>query len=193
MSHYFSKQPTVKSNPQTIEYHFHDVLYRFITDTGVFSKAHIDFATDLLLKNLTINAQEEVLDLGCGYGIIGIILADYFKAKATLIDVNERALELANHNAQNYALALDIHYSDGFLNIDKDFDHIITNPPIRIGKEKLYNLFADAKSHLKPQGKLWLVMHKKHGVLSAIKFLENHYTVSTITKQKGFHVIACQN
>ena len=193
MSHYFSKQPNTKSNPKSINYDFKGTRYSFKTDYGVFSKAHVDDATNLLLHHLTIQEGQKVLDLGCGYGVVGIILADYFKAKTTMIDINERALSLANDNAKQHSINVNIIHSDGFEEIEESFDHIVTNPPIRIGKEKLYELFTNARSHLKPQGTLWLVMHKKHGALSAIKYLEKYYTVNIVTKQKGFHVIACQN
>ncbi len=193
MSHYFSKHQTKESNPQTIEYTFKNKQFKFETDTGVFSKDHVDSATNLLLNHISIEDNQGILDLGCGYGVIGITLATFYKIDLTMIDVNERAINLTKKNTEKHHVKANILVSDGFEHIDKTFDHIVTNPPIRIGKEKLYQLFLNAKSHLKPQGILWLVIHKKHGALSAIKYLSTLFDVKIVTKDKGFHVLACQN
>ena len=193
MSHYFSKQPTKKSHQKNISIVFNNIEYPFITDYGVFSKDHLDEATSLLIHTVSLNEGETVLDLGCGYGVIGLLLADQFNVKATLCDVNERAIELANLNQKALNIKAEIICSDGYENIDQCFNHIITNPPIRVGKEKLYTLLKDAKKHLVPHGTLWFVMHKKHGVKSAITFLKDYYNLEVKKKHKGFHVVACQN
>ena len=193
MSHYFSKHQTKESNPQIVEYTYKNKHFKFETDTGVFSKDHVDNATNLLLNNVSIVNNQNVLDLGCGYGVIGIALASYYNIDLTMIDVNERAINLAKKNAKEYQITAKILVSDGFEKINQTFNHIVSNPPIRIGKEKLYQLFLNAKSHLKPQGILWLVIHKKHGALSAIKYLNTLFDVKVVAKDKGFHVLACQN
>ena len=193
MSHYFSKQPTTKSNPQAIEFHYHNHKFVFNSDRGVFSKDHVDFATQLLIESVEVQKNQKVLDLGCGYGVIGIVLSKITPLELTMIDVNQRALELTNQNLLKHGVNAEVIESDGFEKLTETYDHIITNPPIRIGKTSLYKLFFNAKSHLKPKGILWIVMHKKHGVLSAVKYLNELYTVNTVIKQKGFHVIACHN
>ena len=191
MSHYFTKKPEVSSKPQTINYAYLGHDFEFTTDQGVFSKDHVDLATNLLLSNTTVTCKDSVLDLGCGYGVIGIVLAKIFDAKVTLSDVNQRALSLAKNNAKKNNTSVEVIESDGFEHINKTFDLIITNPPIRIGKPALYQLFLDAISHLETHGTLLFVMHKKHGVESAIRFLSTNHNVSLINKHKGFHVVAC--
>lgn len=192
MTHYFSNNQDTKSNPKTINYIFHKHHFVFKTDHGVFSKDHVDTATDLLLNTVEIKPKEHVLDLGCGYGVIGTVLGVSKKATVTMVDVNERALALAKENADQHKLNATIRLSQGFDALDTMYDHIVSNPPIRIGKQNLYAMFETAKAHLNSQGSLWLVMHKKHGAKSAIVFLETLYDVSVARKQKGFHVIRCK-
>ncbi len=193
MSHYYSEdQRDVKSRRQTVMYTHGTHAFRFTTDHGVFSKDHVDTATSALLDHLMINADETVLDLGCGYGVIGIVIASVKGAQVIMSDVNERALALARENAEAHDGETTVIKSDGFDAIDARFDHIVTNPPIRIGKNRLYTMFNAAKAHLKPNGSLWLVMHKKHGALSAIAYLRTLYKVEVVAKHKGFRIIRCE-
>jgi 16S rRNA (guanine1207-N2)-methyltransferase len=194
MSHYFSKsQASLKSKPQELTYTIKGHTFTFLSDYGVFAKDKVDYATDLLLNHISIDDYDTVLDLGCGYGVIGIVLKRMIHAHVTMSDVNPRALDLAKKNAELNKTDIDIINSDGFKAIDQTFDHIISNPPIRIGKKPLYLLFRVAKSHLKIGGSLWLVINKKHGAKSAITYLKTLYHVEVIAKQKGFHVIRCLN
>ena len=192
MTHYFSKdQSTTKSQPKDITFTFKDQRFTFTSDYGVFSKNHVDYATQLLLETVEVKAKDDVLDLGCGYGVIGIVLKSVYDVVLTMTDVNERALKLAEINAKRHQVSTEIHYSVGFNEINKTFDHIISNPPIRIGKQTLYDIFKHAKAHLKSSGCLWIVMHKKHGAQSAMTFLRTLYQVDVAKKRKGFHVIKC--
>jgi len=194
MSHYYdAKQDDVKSNPKRVAFNFRNIEFSFKTDHGTFSKDHIDSATAFLLDNIDPKDAKSMLDLGCGYGTIGIVLNKLFGFITTMVDVNERALKLAEENVKlNHAEATILN-SDGFVELsNQQFDLIISNPPIRIGKEKLYKLFDEAHDHLRTGGRMFLVMHKKHGALSAIEHLKTRYTVSLVNKQKGFHVIECK-
>ena len=193
MSHYFSKnQNDVKHQIKVIDFTYKNRQLTFKTDAGVFSKDHVDSASALLLNHVQLVQNQAVLDLGCGYGVIGIALATSTPLELTRVDVNERAIDLAKENAEFNRVDADIFTSEGFDSVTKRFDHIISNPPIRIGKPALYQLFKTAKAHLKSQGSLWLVMHKKHGALSAMTFLETLYKVSLVKRHKGFHVIRCE-
>ncbi len=189
MAHYFSKQQNVQSEEMTLHYQFDGSMFKFISDHGVFSKNHVDDATDLLLKSLTLTSGKYALDLGCGYGVIGIVLSKHFGLDVTMVDVNERALDLSKRNTTLNDTKATIINSDGFENIEGAFDYIVTNPPIRIGKTLLYELFDQAISHLNQTGELWLVMHKKHGALSALKHLNTLSSAEVMTRKKGFHII----
>lgn len=195
MDHYYSSNPTSKSDERILEYEISDISFKFISDNGVFSKNHVDFATDFLLN--VISKEEisgKVLDVGCGYGVIGITLSKLFDVDVTMLDVNSRALELAKRNAaKNETENAKIIESNGFENINEQFDVIVTNPPIRAGKSVIYNIYEEAKKHLNQYGKFYLVINKKHGAPSTIKYLKELFNeVEILDKKAGFNVIRCR-
>jgi 16S rRNA (guanine1207-N2)-methyltransferase len=194
MSHYFSAHPDVTSEPFTFKVEVFNQTFQFHSDHGVFSKDHLDFASRLLIESVVLEPTDEVLDLGTGIGIIGLLLEAQFKARFTLVDINERALELARLNQKAFKSNANIVKSDGMSALkDQRFHHIITNPPIRIGKQKLYEMLENATNHLVPGGSLWVVMHKKHGVESLIHFMEKNHRVEPVIRKKGFRVLKIQN
>ena len=194
MDHYYTENPTSKSEERELTYTLFQKNLSFISDNGVFSKNHVDFATDFLIKTIFDEVTGEILDVGCGYGVIGICLAMSPKVTSTtMLDINHRALDLARRNAQrNHAEHVQIIESNGFEKINDLYDTIITNPPIRAGKEVIYQMYQDAKDHLKQGGKLFLVINKKHGAPSTIRYLEEVYgNCEIVDKKAGFHVLMC--
>ena len=195
MEHYYTSDPSVKSEEREIEYEVAGNNFRFITDNGVFSKNHVDIATSFMLKTIYEEVQGDVLDVGCGYGVIGITVAKSSKvASVTMLDVNHRALELAKRNSEKNKVGnkIKIIESDGFENINEKYDTIITNPPIRAGKSVIYKMYEDAKEHLKDGGALYLVINKKHGAPSTITFLNTLFgNCEVLDKKTGFNVIKC--
>ena len=169
--------------------------FKFITDNGVFSKNHVDIATSFMIKTIFEEVKGEVLDVGCGYGVIGITMAKNPNVKSvTMLDVNRRALELAKRNSEKNKVIekIKIIESDGFEKIDSKYDTIITNPPIRAGKSVIYKMYEDAKEHLKDGGILYLVINKKHGAPSTITFLNTLFgNCEVLDKKTGFNVIKC--
>ena len=194
MEHYYSSNPTSESNERIIEYIIKDKNFKFITDNGVFSKAHVDFATDFMLKTNVEEVRGDVLDLGCGYGVIGIVVSKFGNTKKiTMCDINNRALDLAKRNAEkNKVHNIEIIESNAFENIREKFDTIITNPPIRAGKAVIYDMYKEAKEHLNENGTLYLVINKKHGAPSTITYLNELFdNVEVLDKKAGFNVIKC--
>ena len=195
MDHYYSNNPTSVSEERLLEYRIGDKILHFISDNGVFSKKHVDFATDFLIN---VMLKEEIsgkfLDVGCGYGVIGIALSKFFDISATMLDINARALELARKNAdKNNLKTAKIIESNGFEKINEHYDVIVTNPPIRAGKTVIYNIYKEAKKHLNANGKFYLVINKKHGAPSTIKYLNELFDeVEVLDKKAGFNVIRCK-
>ncbi len=195
MTHYFSEDNnTLKSNPKVIAFSVNNTPLEFKTDNGVFSKSNLDRGTEVLLKYLEIDeSTKNVLDLGCGYGTIGIYINKKYGLSVDMVDINQRAIELSIHNVELNSTEANVFKSDGFLNIEKKYDLIITNPPIRTGKELIYKFFGDAVSYLNKNGSLILVINKKHGAESALKFLKTLYSnIEILGRKKGFYVIKCK-
>jgi len=194
MSYYFDKNTDVESNEITTQAKIKDQPFVFRTDNNVFSKRGLDFGTRTLLENIPLEKiTGEVLDFGCGYGPIGIFVKSNTNASVDMIDINERALNLAKTNAKLNGVDVNVFASDVYENVHKYYDYIISNPPIRVGKGKLYQILFEAKKHLKPNGELWIVVNKDQGAKSVVRDLEKEYEVNIVAKNKGFYVICARN
>lgn len=194
MSYYFDKNTNVESKEVTIKALIGGKYYTFKTDNNVFSKKGLDFGTRTLLENLDINnISGEVLDFGCGYGPIGIYIKSNTNANVDMLDINERALNLARANAKLNKVEVNIFESDLYSNISKKYDYIVSNPPIRVGKETLYKILFGAKEYLKENGQLWIVVNKNQGAKTLAKELEKQYEVKIVCKNKGFFIICATN
>lgn len=197
MEHYFSKNPQVKSDKKLFTYHIEDKILKFSYDHGVFSMGSQDKGSELLVKTfLTHNPslpESNILDLGTGYGFIGVVLKAFLPTiNLTMSDINQRATELAKENiTQNNACAVIIH-SDGFEEIKDTFNYILLNPPIRIGKENVYKLLKSSHEHLDENGELWIVVRVKQGAKSMGKYLETFFKeVTTEERKSGYHILRC--
>lgn len=194
MSHYFTKEnDTLKSNEKLILVKIKDKSFSFYTDHGVFSKQGLDFGSRLLIETILDNGEKKVLDVGCGYGPLGIIFKSFNPdSDVSMIDVNERAIKLSQKNATKNKAIVNVFYSDGFSEIKEEYDLIFTNPPIRAGKDVIYAFFNGAKNHLQAEGMFFFVMNKKHGAPSAIKKCEEIFSsVEVINKKSGYYIIKC--
>lgn len=194
MAHYFENDENLKSHEIEKKVYIKNHSFSFYTDYGVFSKGGLDFGTRTLLENLDLtNIHGEVLDFGCGYGPICIFIAKMTDASVDAIDINQRSLKLASKNAVLNGVDVSFQLSNQYEKIDKKYDFIITNPPIRVGKKILYEILFNAKKFLKPKGELWLVIHKDQGAKTVIRDLKNSYDVNIIVKNKGFFIIKAVN
>ena len=194
MSHYFENDKNLVSEIKPFSISINGNNFTFNTDNGVFSKGELDFGTNFLIKNvLKLNITGDVLDLGCGYGAIGIILAKLNDVKVTMSDVNKRAVHLTKMNGKKNNVSINVIESDGYLNITDKFNYVISNPPIRVGKKKLYELLINTKDHLKENGELLIVVRKEQGALSLIKDMGKYYKVDVLDKDKGFLIISLKS
>ena len=192
MSYYFDKNTQVESKEAITKAEIGGILFTFVTDNNVFSKRGVDFGTRTILESIK-DINGEVLDFGCGYGPIGIYLKKKFHVNIDMIDINERALNLAKKNAKINDADVMIFESDIYNNVIKKYDYIVTNPPIRVGKQVLYKILIGAKEYLKENGHLLFVINKDQGAKSTMRDLQEYYNVKLVVKNKGFYVIDCQN
>ncbi|MBQ9195632.1 MAG: class I SAM-dependent methyltransferase [Clostridia bacterium] len=192
--HYYSETPSSESRPSDARFTFRGQDFCLKTDAGVFSRGELDSGTRILLAALPQEIEGSILDLGCGWGPVGVCLGSLYRnCSVTFADINSRAIALAQENAEKYRLNAAFIQSDGFESIDGTFDYIITNPPIRAGKETIYRLFSDSAEHLNSSGSLYIVIRKQQGAPSAIKFLVTVFPqAEVIDKSGGYWVIRCR-
>ena len=190
--HYFSSQPTSGHRWREIVADLGGRGMRLLTDAGVFARGGIDRGTRRLIENLAVPpGARRLVDLGCGYGPIGLALAAMAPmAEVYLVDVNERACELARLNAANNGLSNAIvRLGSGLSALEGAFDLIATNPPIRAGKRVVYGLMAEAAERLRPGGELWVVARTAQGALSLARELRRLFPeVEEMAKGGGFRV-----
>jgi len=192
--HYFTNKPSVESNRQHWDFELKGHKLSFITDAGVFSKKEVDFGSRVLIEAF---AEPEIpgniLDVGCGYGPIGLSLAKTFPDRQVdMIDINERAVELANENAgRNGIENVNIFSSNIYEKVTStDYAAILSNPPIRAGKKVVHEILEKAFEHLAAGGELWIVIQKKQGAPSAMEKLESLFEeVEVVLKKKGYYII----
>lgn len=199
MSHYFSEVQDVKSAKKIINYEIKNEKFEFLTDNGVFSKTKVDFGTDVMLRTfLNENKKLEnirILDIGCGYGVVSVVLKRFFeKAKILSTDVNERALELTKENIQknNRTDDFEVRKSFVFDNISENFDVILSNPPIRAGKQVIFEIYEKSFFHLNKNGEFYCVIQTKHGAKSTKKKLEELFgNCTTLVIEAGYRIFKC--
>lgn len=195
MSHYFDSNPASEHQEKEIQVRLAGHDFVFITDQSVFSRQRLDPGSKYLVEAVLEDNPAKIgrlLDLGCGYGTVGIIMKRLRPAlSVTLCDINERAVSLARRNADlNQVRFIDIVPSDGFAALTGSFDMILTNPPIRAGKQTVYRFFSDAAGRLNPEGSLYVVIRKQQGAPSALKKLQELFSdVRVIDHKAGYWVI----
>ena len=191
MGHYFTNE-NLEPDKKIIKVKIKDKDFSFYTDNGVFSKKGMDFGTRTLLENLDYeNMHGKILDFGCGYGSIGIVISKITNLEVDMLDINKRSIELARENSKLNKVKTNIFESNIYENVTNKYDYIISNPPIRVGNEILYKILFEAQDHLNENGQLWIVVNKDQGAKRVIKDLSLVGEVEVLNKTKGFFVIKC--
>lgn len=164
--------------------------FTFLTDSGVFSKKMVDYGSQVLLNTLDFEKGKTLLDLGCGYGPLGISLAKVQGVKPTMVDINNRAIDLAKQNGQKNGVEADIFQSDIYEKVNGTFDYIISNPPIRAGKQVVHTIISESINYLKVGGNLTIVIQKKQGGPSAKAKMEEVFgNVEILKRDKGYYIL----
>lgn len=194
MEHYFTNNPSIDSSENLLSCQIGDYNLKFYTDNGVFSKKNVDFGTKTLLESFyTDKEKANVVDIGCGYGVISIFLAKKYELYSfTMVDVNSRSLNLSEKNIKlnNLKNNFKVLENNALDDINDNFDIAITNPPIRAGKEVVHKIMKQSYETLNADGELWVVIQKKQGMASCKKLLENMFSyVEVVKKNKGYYIL----
>jgi len=194
--YYYTADPQVPHRPGQVALHTRSrgVVY-LATDSGVFSRDAVDYGSRVLLAALP-PLSGEVLDLGCGYGPMGLTVAmDHADVtQVTLVDVNHRSLDLSRQNAERLHIAAEVLESNGFAALEgRRFNAILTNPPIRAGNAVFYPWFEQAPDHLKPGGILVVVARKQQGAASIQKAIQKAFgNCERIARDSGYWILMAQ-
>ena len=187
---YFAENPDAKHDIHELKVELLGQQMTFLTDAGVFSKKMIDYGSRVLLSALEFNKKEMLLDVGCGYGTLGLTLAKAQELEVTLVDINQRALDLARKNADANQVSADIFQSNVYEHVTGQFHHIISNPPIRAGKQVVHEVISGSYAHLLADGDLTIVIQKKQGAPSAKAKMEEVFgNCETLKKDKGYYIL----
>ena len=187
---YFAENPDAKHDIHELNVELLGQRLTFLTDAGVFSKKMIDYGSRVLLSVLDFEAGERVLDVGCGYGPLGLSLVKAYGVTATMVDINQRALDLAQKNAERNQVSAHIFQSNVYEKVSGIFDHIISNPPIRAGKQVVHEVISGSYEHLTEGGDLTLVIQKKQGAPSAKSKMEAIFgNCAIVKKDKGYYIL----
>lgn len=191
--HYYTASPASAHELRTFGFDFGGKTLSFTTDAGVFSKGHVDPGTLLLAASLPAGLAGRVLDLGCGWGALSVLMLSRFpQLSLVMSDVNSRALGLAGQNVRANGMQAEAVLSDGLERVEGQFDAVVTNPPIRAGKQVIYKMFADSRARLKEGGRLFLVIRKQQGAPSALKYLCTLFSsAEVIARDAGYWIIEC--
>ena len=194
MQHYFIEKEHKDSDYFEFEDEVAGEKLKFKSCDSIFSKNEIDEGTRTLLETVfnKVELKGNGLDLGCGYGVIGMTIIKHLGLNCDMIDVNGTAVELTRHNLMLNGLkkGARVFKSNGFENVTDNYDFIVTNPPIKTGKKLLFELMEGCFEHLNIGGTLTLVIRKDHGEESLKKkLIELFGNCEILKRNKGFYIL----
>jgi 16S rRNA (guanine1207-N2)-methyltransferase len=186
VNHYFISNEALLTDERSFNFTFRGDVFTFTTNNGLFSNSRVDYASQLLMENVPA-LSGSLLDIGCGYGPIGIVMAKTYSLALTMCDINETALRYAAINAKQNNVTAEIIHSDGFNNVPGAYDTILLNPPIHAGKDSIFKIYKQTPAHLNPGGAFYIVIQKKHGAESHASALKDIFeNVEAVYKKKGY-------
>lgn len=193
VEHYFTQRPSSPHQTRTLRFLYRGRVLTFTTDRGIFSYEALDPGTGLLIENLELGEAEDLLDMGCGWGAIGIAAASSMpKGKVTMVEVNHRAVLLARQNARANKLAnLEVLQGDLFEPVgEARYDVVVSNPAYKAGRELVLRFLDQTPAHLKEKGRLVLVGKGSQGILYYQRWLEERWaSVEVVGRGSGYRVL----
>ncbi len=187
--HYYTKEPVSSFNLRRVKFIINGMEYEFYTASGIFSNSKLDFGTRVLIENMKVKEEDDVLDLGCGLGVVGRVVANVTKGKVVLVDINKRAVKLSKMNTKGLK-NVEVYQGDKYEAVEgKKFDVILLNPPQTAGKKVCMDMIKKALDHLKKGGSLQIVArHNKGGETLSKYMVEIFGNMETLVKEGGYRV-----
>ena len=187
--HYYSERQSSRLDLKQIKVIISGKEYHFYTGSGVFSKKRLDFGTKVLVENMVVNEKDDVLDLGCGIGVVGRVAAGLTTGKVVMTDINRRAVKLAKMNTKVLE-NVEVLQGDMYGSVEgRLFDVILVNPPQTAGKEVCLRMISEARLYLKSKGKLELVARHNKGGETLSKFMKEVFgNMETVVRKGGYRV-----
>ncbi len=191
---YFAERPRARSHRRELRFLYRGELLAFVVDTGVFASHHLDPGTALLIESLALRPTDRVLDLGCGWGAVGVAASRAAPSgQVVLTDVNRRAARLAEENLRrNGATNATVRVGRLFAPVaDQQFDVIATNPPFHAGREVVLEMLGAAPDRLRPGGRLLVVGKGSQGIRFYQEWLTAHWAPDTrvLARRSGYRVL----
>ena len=188
MSHYFTYDKNLPADEIVVPYAFAGESFRFVSRAGIFAKGQADENSRLLLQSLP-PLRGRLCDLGCGFGLLGVVLGKVYGLDVLCTDINPLAAELAGINLAAHGVTGKAAAADGLFGVTEQFNTVVMNPPIHAGKTTVFRLYQEARDHLVPGGYLYVVILKKHGAESTrVKLMDIFGNCETIYRKKGVFV-----
>lgn len=192
VDHYYSKTTDTASDPKDFTFNFKGESFIFTTDNGVFSKTYVDYGSFAMLNSFIPNDIDlPILDMGSGYGPIGIVVSKLYNKKTVLCEINERAYSLSLKNIERNKVDSIAYNSNLYEKVEgMMFSSIITNPPIRAGKNVVFSIYDGAYNHLAVGGELWVVIQKKQGAPSSKDHLTELFgNCEIVNRDHGYYIL----
>lgn len=192
--HYFTERPKSASRPTQHRFLYRGKVLSFEVDRGVFGAHGLDPGTALLIESMVVEDGTRILDLGCGWGALGIAAARAAPAgRVVMTDVNRRAIVLSKRNLRRNQIAnAEVRPGNLFSSLEGErFDTILSNPPYHVGRPFVLDLLGQAPAHLTDRGRLWVVGKGSQGIRFYQEWLEEHWTgvVEVVGRRSGYRVV----
>jgi len=192
VEHYFSRVPAVPSQEREVRFTVLGREFACTTDSGVFSADALDEGTRLLIEGARVREGGRILDLGAGWGPVGVALGTVAACEVWAVESNARAAALCERNLDRGNVPQRVLGGDGLGPVEGEtFDAVLLNPPIRAGKAVYYPWLQGSRRHLEAGGALWVVVRKNQGAASLMAELERHYAAVQETARRSGYRLYC--
>ncbi|MDH5793637.1 MAG: methyltransferase [Candidatus Bathyarchaeota archaeon] len=193
LNHYFAEHPKSKMRLGIIHTHLRGIHFEFLTASGVFSKKRVDLGTRLLIESMVLPQEGYVLDIGCGYGAVGIAAATFNpNLRVIMVDVNERAVRLARQNAEkNYVSNVEVRRGYLYEPVkDLVFSCVLSNPPVSAGMETVKAIISEAPEHMASKALFQMVVKSKIGGKRLLMVFEEAFgNIEVLARKSGYRVL----